>query len=133
MAAAYRVMVVGEAGAGRTSLLEHVFMQRDTAVDKVSGRRTRGIEEIRFGAAEVRLKVDDYLTRRFSTDPGLEGLVLTDIGEERLYKDSRVMDIAEDAQVVLAVFSAENIQNPEVWSFLENYCPDKRTVCVMNK
>lgn len=133
VAAAYRVMVVGEAGAGRTSLLEHVFMQRDTAVDKVSGRRTRGIEEIRFGAAEVRLKVDDYLTRRFSTDPGLEGLVLTDIGEERLYKDSRVMDIAEDAQVVLAVFSAENIQNPEVWSFLENYCPDKRTVCVMNK
>lgn len=133
VAAAYRVIVVGEERSGRTSLLRHVFMQRDSAVNEDPDRRTHGIEEIRFGAAETRLKVDDYLTRRFSTDPELEGLVLTDIGEERFYRDPRVTDIAEDAQVVLAVFSAENIQNPEIWNFLENYCPDKRTVCVLNK
>ena len=93
-------------------------------------RKTHGVEEIRFGAAEAKMRVNDYLTRRFSTDRGLEGLVLTDVGEENFYTDPRVTAMAEDAQAVLAFFSSENIQNPKVWSFLERYCPEKNRLRV---
>ncbi len=130
MAEAYRVIVVGEEGAGRTSLLEYVFMQPDSGRKRGMNRKTHGVEEIRFGAAEAKMRVNDYLTRRFSTDRGLEGLVLTDVGEENFYTDSRVTAMAEDAQAVLAVFSSENIQNPKVWSFLERYCPEKNRLRV---
>ena len=64
MAEVYRVIVVGEEGAGRTSLLEYVFMQPDSGRKRGMNRKTHGVEEIRFGAAEAKMRVNDYLTRR---------------------------------------------------------------------
>lgn len=133
VSAAYRILVVGAEESGRTSLLEHIFMEEASGSEGSIRKKTHGIEEIRFGAAEAALTIDETLTRRFSTNKRLEGLALTDIGEESFYEDPRVIAMAADSQAVLAVFSSENIQNPKVWSFIETYCQNKKIVCILNK
>ena len=133
VSAAYRILVVGAEESGRTSLLEHIFMEEASGSEGSIRKKTHGIEEIRFGAAEAALTIDETLTRRFSTNKRLEGLALTDIGEGSFYEDPRVIAMAADSQAVLAVFSSENIQNPKVWSFIETYCQNKKIVCILNK
>lgn len=133
VSAAYRVLVVGGEETGRTSLLDYIFMDTPSNPEPYGGGKTHGIEEIRFGAAQAAVAAGASLTRRFSTNRRLEGLVLTDIGEESFYEDPRVGAMAEDSQAILAVFSSENIQNPKVWSFLERYCQNKKIVCILSK
>lgn len=133
VSAAYRVLVVGGEETGRTSLLDYIFMDIPSDPNRYEGGKTHGIEEIRFGAAQAAVAAGASLTRRFSTNRRLEGLVLTDIGEESFYEDPRVSAMAEDSQAILAVFSSENIQNPKVWSFLERYCQNKKIVCILSK
>ena len=45
MAEVYRVIVVGEEGAGRTSLLEYVFMQPDSGRKRGMNRKTAMAED----------------------------------------------------------------------------------------
>lgn len=133
VSSAYRVLVVGGEETGRTSLLDYIFMDIPSDPEPYRGGKTHGIEEIRFGAAQAAVAAGVSLTRRFSTNRRLEGLVLTDIGEESFYEDPRVGAMAEDSQAILAVFSSENIQNPKVWSFLERYCQNQKIVCILSK
>ncbi|MBT9777019.1 hypothetical protein GPL15_10955 [Clostridium sp. MCC353] len=133
MVKAYRIMVIGERQSGRTSLLNQMFLCGKWENTGGGLEKTDGIVEICFGAAQAEIRVADGFVRKFVTDEELKGLVLTDVGGEELYRDRRIEEMSLDSQVILAVFSAENIQSAFVWEFIERHCLKKKVICVLNK
>lgn len=130
-AEAYCFFVAGREKTGRTSLLRNCFLDGD--LEALGAGETEGIQEIRYGAMEGRMQIEAGHTRCFVTNSALDGMVLYDIGGKNVYKSRRAGELAEKADVILAVFSSENIQDEYVWDFIEEHAIGKRVVCVLTK
>lgn len=130
-AEAYRFFVAGREKTGRTTLLRNCFFEGN--LETLGQEETEGILEIRYGAMDTVVQVENGYSRRFCTAKMLEGLVLYDIGGRNVYKSSRAGELAAGADVILAVFTAENIQDDYTWDFIEKNGISKRVVCILTR
>lgn len=127
----YRVLVIGGEKTGRTTVLRNCFAEsREQTIVK---EETVGICELRYGAQEITMQVEEGYSRRFVTDSKLEGLALFDVGSRDIYKTETAHRLAAGADVIIAVFSPNNIQDDYVWDFIEKSALGKRVVCVLTK
>lgn len=127
----YRILVVGGEKTGRTTVLRNCFA--DGAENIIACEETIGVSEVRYGVQDAIISVENGYTRKFITNTALEGLVLTDVGSRELYRTELVRNLALSADVIVTVFSAENIQDDYVWDFIEKNALGKKVVCVMTK
>lgn len=128
---AYRFFVVGSEKTGRTTLFRNCFLERDEQY--ISREETEGIWELRYGAQDMLLQVEEGYHRKFITNAALDGLVLVDVGSRDFYKTARGSELAKSADVILAVFSADNIQDDYIWDFIEKNAVGKKVVCILTK
>lgn len=127
----YRIIVVGGEKTGRTTVLRNCFAESDEHI--FTKEETYGIREVRYGVKEAVIQVQEGYTRKFVTDSCLEGLALFDVGSRDIYKSELAHNLAVGADVVVAVFGADNIQDDYVWDFIEKNAIGKKVVCVMTK
>lgn len=128
---AYRFFVVGAEKSGRTTLLRNCFLEGDEQL--LPREETGGIWEIRYGAREAVLQVADGYNRRFISHAILDGIALIDAGGPGVYKREQSSELARGADVILAVFSAENVQEEYTWNFIERNAVGKKVICVLTK
>lgn len=131
-AEAMKFMVVGDAGVGKTSLLNRIFLPVF-----IQGYSTDKIYEVRYGGEPVNVDVTPFYCRCFVTDPALEGIALIDTPSISMFTDdsdlmNNYIDMAKGCDVVFVVFSATNITSYDVWDFIENL-PSEKLVFVMTK
>ncbi len=122
-----RILVVGSQGSGRTTFWNRLLLENCPS----QPHHTEGVEEVRCGEMEALFTVEAGYTRRFVRDMGLDGVAVFDTGEKAVLRSSRVKDLAAACDVVFVVLSADNIQSPPVWEFLESGLEWKKAVFVL--
>ncbi len=128
---AYRFFVVGAEKTGRTAFLRRCFLENRKEL--LAMGETEGILELRYGVREAVIPVENGYNRRFVPDSALEGIALIDVGGREFYQRERAAELAKSVDVILAIFSAENIQDEYTWDFIEKNALKKRVVCILTK
>lgn len=128
---AYRIIVVGREKSGRTTICRNCFSNGSDSIFKKES--TEGILEIRYGAKEASMQVNDKYKKRFVTDLCMEGLAVYDVGSFDLYQTEAIKEITNEADVVIVAFSADNIQDDYTWDYIEQNGLKKKVVCIMTK
>ncbi|MBQ9134559.1 MAG: GTPase domain-containing protein [Lachnospiraceae bacterium] len=127
----YRILVVGGENTGRTTVLRNCFAKGDELT--FPREKTIGIREFRYSVQEAVVPVENGYIRQFVANPDLEGLALFDMGNRETYQSETTQKLAVNADVIVAVFSPENIQDDYVWDFIEKNALGKKVVCVLTK
>lgn len=127
----YRILVVGGENTGRTTVLRNCFAKGDEQT--FPREKTIGIREFRYGIREAVVQVENGYMRQFVANPDLEGLALFDMGNRETYQSETTQKLAVNADVIVAVFSPENIQDDYVWDFIEKNALGKKVVCILTK
>lgn len=122
-----RILVIGSEHSGRTTFWKRLLLREDSE----RTLPTSGIEEIRCGDQEAFFTVEPGYTRRFLHNPDLEGIAVFDTGEKEVLKGRKIRELAAACDVAFVLFSAENIQAPAVWDFLESGLDWKKTVFIL--
>lgn len=122
-----RILVVGSQGSGRTTFWKNLLLEHCPQ----ESHPTSGVEEVRCGEMEALFTVEPGYTRRFVQDTGLDGVAVFDTGEKDVLRSARLRALAAACDVVFVVFSADNIQSPPVWDFLESGLEWKKAVFVL--
>lgn len=122
-----RILVVGGQGSGRTTFWKQLLLGSCPQ----EPCPTTGVEEVRCGEMEARCTVEAGYTRRFVRHMGLDGVAVFDTGEKEVLRSARVRELTAACDVVFVVFSADNIQSPPVWDFLESGLEWKKAVFVL--
>lgn len=116
---ALRFVAAGDSGSGKTSLL-HAVLPADLPH---TGQSTQGIEEIRYGVQDMLLQVEPGYTRRFISNPELEGIAVYDMqGLDTMSSDAlttHVRELVKKSDVLLLTFPVNKIRSFTIWEFLE--------------
>ncbi len=124
-------LVLGEEGAGKTSLLNALFQEMTSFSDEFSGE----ICEYRWGEQELTTSPVDGVQKKFVTMENMRGISIVDTkGINRFTEESRkkVKEQIERSSAVFVVFAAEHIRSPKLWDVLEG-CPQKRMIFFLTK
>lgn len=116
-----QIAVIGSSGAGKSSLLNEMFGGILYAQDQ--GKTTVGIHEYRYGAEDAEFQPDAYSTRYFRKAAELEGMSVVDTPgidmAEGTDMAGKIKDVISQSDVLLVVFSSEQIKDFAVWDFIE--------------
>ena len=124
-------LVLGEEGAGKTSLLNALFQEMTSFSDEFSGE----ICEYRWGEQELTTSPVDGVQKKFVTMENMRGISIVDTkGINRFTEESRkkVKEQIERSSAVFVVFAAEHIRSPKLWDVLEG-CPQIRMIFFLTK
>lgn len=124
-------LILGEEGAGKTSLLNALFQEMTSFADDFAGE----ICEYRWGEQELTTPPVDGIQKKFVTMENMRGLSIVDTkGINRFTEEARkkVKEQIERSSAVFVVFDAEHIRSPKLWDILEG-CPQKRMIFFLTK
>lgn len=124
-------LILGEEGAGKTSLLNALFQEMTSFADDFAGE----ICEYRWGEQDLTTPPVDGIQKKFVTMENMRGLSIVDTkGINRFTEEARkkVKEQIERSSAVFVVFDAEHIRSPKLWDILEG-CPQKRMIFFLTK
>lgn len=124
-------LILGEEGAGKTSLLNALFQEMTSFSDDFSGE----ICEYRWGEQELTTPPVDGVQKKFVTMENMRGISIVDTkGINRFSQGAgkKVKEQIERSSAVFVVFDAEHIRSPKLWDILEG-CPQKRMIFFLTK
>lgn len=124
-------MIIGDEGAGKTSLLNIIFE------DIVWARETMGgaICEYRWGEQDFETPVADGVQKRFVASDAMKGLSVIDTtGINRMGREAfeKVMGYAASCSVIFVALDVSNIRSPRIWELVEKF-PAKKMVFFLTK
>lgn len=124
-------LILGEEGAGKTSLLNALFQEMASFSDDFPGE----ICEYRWGEQELTTPPADGVQKKFVTMENMRGISIVDTkGINRFTGETRkkIKEQIERSSAVFVVFDAEHIRSPKLWDILEG-CPQKRMIFFLTK
>ena len=124
-------LILGEEGAGKTSLLNALFQEMASFSDDFPGE----ICEYRWGEQELTTPPADGVQKKFVTMENMRGISIVDTkGINRFTGETRkkIREQIERSSAVFVVFDAEHIRSPKLWDILEG-CPQKRMIFFLTK
>lgn len=124
-------LVLGDEGAGKTSLLNAVFQDMVSFSDDFPGE----LCEYRWGEQELLTPVSDGMQKKFVMSENMRGISIVDTRGINRFSDEmkiKVKEQIERSSAVFVVFSADNIRSPKLWDALEG-CPQKRMLFFLTK
>ena len=124
-------IILGNAGVGKTSLLNAVFQGMTSFSDALQGEMC----EYRWGEQELVTPLVDGKQKKFVTSEDMRGISVIDTrGIDSILPDTkeRMKSQVEKCSAVFVVFDADNIRSPKLWDIIEG-CPEKNMIFFLTK
>lgn len=127
-------LAIGNRGVGKTSFLDCMLEQQLLEGEEL--HPTEGIHEIRYGVEHATVEIEKGHYREFRNKNLLQGIKVYDIqGIDTIAEQEegeKVKHLANESDVVFAVFDVEQIRNYKVWDFIEGV-DKKKVVFIMTR